>query len=563
MRLDSAGRIGVLFAVLLSIAVPCALLIHSRATAYLDSQAARAAVAQALATLPTAPVQAPAATSGVPANEGQRQQLMKVADAYRKLLSEADYSGAWELVDPDSVGEWTRDAWLTHMAENTPDEAGAEGIAALLFFFRAKSREVVEVATRGDSGLAHVAIHVEWPIDLAFTGAADEWSIDLRGSERLAAMDQVQTQFEQASTGSMFDLFAGPAMFGAGQGIAGRLLTQGAIKLEDEKTEVLSATTDGDRAQLRLRHSGTAHVVVPLAMQGGRWRLQPTGELKAVESGVDLQAMMADGVAGQDPDETCKENLRALAMGMLMYQQDYDGKMPIADRWCDGVQAYVPNMTVFTCPADDGEYSYAMNYKLSRLHEAKIEFASSTITLFESEPSRKNAWDGKEAFPGTSIADPPRHKGHNNFAWADGHVSSLLPEEVKADQYRPFGRSGEAAPPPGGGEGVAWMVDYSKGMGKARGEGKPVMIDLYADWCGPCRSLDEKTWSDPKVRELSKSFVCIKVNVDEDNKTSDLYKVESIPLVVFLAPSGEEIKRNVGFVGPEEMLALMAGALGR
>jgi len=121
---------------------------------------------------------------------------------------------------------------------------------------------------------------------------------------------------------------------------------------------------------------------------------------------------------------------------MLMYQQDYDGKMPIADRWCDGVEPYVPSMAVFACPADDGEYSYAMNYKLSRLHESKIEFASSTITLFESEPSRKNAWDGKGNLPGSTLAEPPRHDGCNNFAWTDGHVTRSLSDDVGLNEYR-------------------------------------------------------------------------------------------------------------------------------
>jgi len=387
--------------------------------------------------------------------------------------------------------------------------------------------------------------------------------VDLAAGDRLSATREVDRQLRESSDSSFMDAFIGMQIAGEGLANANAVLSRNVLELEDQRTEVVGATVDGDRAQLSLKCSGIAHVVAPVTMRGGKWRLDGTGDLRAVAPGVDLRELMAEETAGGDPDETCKENLRALMVGMLMYQQDYDGKMPIADRWCDGVEPYVPSMAVFACPADDGEYSYAMNYKLSRLHESKIEFASSTITLFESEPSRKNAWDGKEAFPGTSLADPPRHEDHNNFAWADGHVSSLLPEEVKADQYRPLGREGEVAQPAADGEGIAWMVDYSKGMGKARGEGKPVMIDLYADWCGPCRMLDEETWSDPKVRELSRSFVCIKVNVDQDNKTSDLYNVESIPLVVFLAPSGEEIKRNVGFVGPGEMLALMEGALGR
>jgi len=77
-----------------------------------------------------------------------------------------------------------------------------------------------------------------------------------------------------------------------------------------------------------------------------------------------------------------------------------------------------------------------MNYKLSRTLIGKVDSPSETILLFESEPSRKNAWDGKGNLPGSTMAEPPLHDGYNNFAWTDGHVTRSLSDDVGLNEYR-------------------------------------------------------------------------------------------------------------------------------
>ena len=86
-------------------------------------------------------------------------------------------------------------------------------------------------------------------------------------------------------------------------------------------------------------------------------------------------------------------------------------------------------------------------------------------------------------------------------------------------------------------------------------ENKPVMIDFYADWCAQCKELDEYTYTDKEVVELSKSLNTIKVDLTKENESiTNKYGIKGLPVVVFLDPSGTEYRdlRVTGFLKPEE-----------
>lgn len=76
----------------------------------------------------------------------------------------------------------------------------------------------------------------------------------------------------------------------------------------------------------------------------------------------------------------------------------------------------------------------------------------------------------------------------------------------------------------------------------------PVLVDFYADWCGPCKMAE------PVLNELSEYYkdklTIVKINVDENNQTPAKYGVMSIPTTI-LFKSGNEIGRQVGFGGKQ------------
>lgn len=104
---------------------------------------------------------------------------------------------------------------------------------------------------------------------------------------------------------------------------------------------------------------------------------------------------------------------------------------------------------------------------------------------------------------------------------------------------------------------INWENSLRRGMITARDENKPVMVDFYTEWCGWCKKLDQDTYSNPKVQELAGKFVCVKVDGDKDRASVSKYKINGYPTIVFLDSTGEEIDRNVGYAGPDELAKMM------
>ena len=71
---------------------------------------------------------------------------------------------------------------------------------------------------------------------------------------------------------------------------------------------------------------------------------------------------------------------------------------------------------------------------------------------------------------------------------------------------------------------------------------KPVLVDFYADWCGPCQMMAREI--DEFAEETDKVKVC-KLNVDESTDLAMTFGVMSIPTVI-LFENGQETKRFVG-----------------
>lgn len=109
--------------------------------------------------------------------------------------------------------------------------------------------------------------------------------------------------------------------------------------------------------------------------------------------------------------------------------------------------------------------------------------------------------------------------------------------------------------------GVKWAKYDDKAIAEARAAGKPVVIDFAADWCLPCKELDEKTFTDPRVIADLDRFVRVKADltVAEDATTQRLtkqYAIAGVPTILFIDAQGNEVApvRLVGFEPADKFL---------
>ena len=82
---------------------------------------------------------------------------------------------------------------------------------------------------------------------------------------------------------------------------------------------------------------------------------------------------------------------------------------------------------------------------------------------------------------------------------------------------------------------------------------KRVLIDFYADWCGPCNRLFPLV---NKVASENKDIKVVRIDVDQNEDLMNQYNVRSIPTLVVIE-KGKEINRQVGLISEEGILKLI------
>ena len=112
---------------------------------------------------------------------------------------------------------------------------------------------------------------------------------------------------------------------------------------------------------------------------------------------------------------------------------------------------------------------------------------------------------------------------------------------------------------------VRWEPYEPARLAQAAQQGKPAIVDIFADWCLPCVELDHVTFRHPQVVERLSGFVTLRVDATraippEAEELIDRYKIYGVPTVLVFDAQGRERPelRVQGFVPPKELLARLA-----
>jgi thioredoxin-like negative regulator of GroEL len=99
--------------------------------------------------------------------------------------------------------------------------------------------------------------------------------------------------------------------------------------------------------------------------------------------------------------------------------------------------------------------------------------------------------------------------------------------------------------------------NFESAKTEAKKQGKLLVADFTASWCGPCQKMDETTWVDPKVEEwINKYAIAVQVDVDEQPAISEAFSISAMPTVlVFNALDQKEpFDRHTGYLSAANLL---------
>jgi len=102
-------------------------------------------------------------------------------------------------------------------------------------------------------------------------------------------------------------------------------------------------------------------------------------------------------------------------------------------------------------------------------------------------------------------------------------------------------------------------IDEAKAL--AGSVGKLAFIEFYADWCGPCKWMDQTTFSNPKVSTyLNDNFISVKVNIDDFDGFSakQKYNIKSLPTMLIFNSKGKMVERIEETLAPTKLMKILS-----
>ena len=98
-----------------------------------------------------------------------------------------------------------------------------------------------------------------------------------------------------------------------------------------------------------------------------------------------------------------------------------------------------------------------------------------------------------------------------------------------------------------------WSTDYDSALQSAKENNKNIFIDFYAEWCAPCKAMDE-TFADAKVIEAMQGMVLLRIDVDKNKELAQKYNVTRVPTYLILDGNAQVIDRFTTYYEVDDFL---------
>jgi thiol-disulfide isomerase/thioredoxin len=113
------------------------------------------------------------------------------------------------------------------------------------------------------------------------------------------------------------------------------------------------------------------------------------------------------------------------------------------------------------------------------------------------------------------------------------------------------------------------QINFFKGswqdaLAKAKAEQKPIFVDFYTDWCGPCKMMSKTVFTDKDVADYyNKNFIALKINAEQEEQALvQSVGITAYPSLFYFAADGNVITKNVGALRAKEFKQFGESVLG-
>jgi len=126
-----------------------------------------------------------------------------------------------------------------------------------------------------------------------------------------------------------------------------------------------------------------------------------------------------------------------------------------------------------------------------------------------------------------------------------------------------------ATAPAAPGAGPRWL-EWNAGLKQAAASHRPVLVDVYTDWCGWCKRMDRDVYARPEIRDLlAQRFVTVKLDAESSDPATyegreqngralaARFRVSGYPTTVFLRENGEHMVNVPGYVPADRFILLL------
>lgn len=104
---------------------------------------------------------------------------------------------------------------------------------------------------------------------------------------------------------------------------------------------------------------------------------------------------------------------------------------------------------------------------------------------------------------------------------------------------------------------IHWYRNMKKASEQARQANKPMLIDFWASWCGPCKVMENNVYTDRDVVRATGSLITVRINFDRKAALARSYNVSGLPTLLFTDSYGTELFRYSGYIGAKGLAALL------